>query len=404
MDAFKQFGDDIESKWRATHYDERAFPTLAVEALREAQIHDRICANDVIRWLLGAQSLPEQLDIEAKFGEPPVTVYNGRRFTIQVIFWFTASTSIHAHAFSGAFQVLQGSSLHSVYEFHEKQRYSTHFRMGDLCLRQVERLKRGDLIPIDGRLLHSLYHLDAPSATIVVRTYRDADAFPQYEYHPPSIALDPFYEEVIVKRWLQACSLLIRTKHPDYETHAAEVIRRNDIHTAFLVLQQAVALLDDSQILGRLFDVVRQSHGSVGNELIAALRMQIFRRKFVKLRKDIQDPTLRFFLALLQNLPHRAAIVQMVRKYEPGGDPRKQIISWTYALSGVDRIGVDFSGDFERTLFEALFDDGSDENAFKRLRSVFDSRHVDAQAEAILTQAARMRQTLLQPLFLHGQF
>lgn len=399
MDIFTKLGQEIESLWRSNHYDERVFAPLATRALQKAQIHRQIKANDVLDWLLASETLPEQMDIAGMFGEPPVTIYRGRRFTIQVIFWFTASTSIHDHSFSGAFQVLEGSSLHSTYTFHERQRFTAHFLLGDVRLCRAEWLQRGDVTAIDSTLVHCLYHIDAPSASIVVRTNRDAESYPQYEYHPPSIAFDWFYEEPIVKRWLQALSLLIRTKHPEYEARAVKLIKRNDLHTVFLILQQAGRMLRDAACLERLFDAALRHHGSAGENVVAALRTQIFRHKFYKLRNAVREPDLRFFLALLQNLPHRKAIVEMIRRYDPDADPRGRIISWAHALSGVERIGVDFRGDLERVLFEGLLDDCSNEQLLDRLRGQFAPSTVDAQAEAILAHASRMQQTLLKPLF-----
>jgi hypothetical protein len=44
-------------------------------------------------------------------------VYAGRRFYVEVVFWAEGTTAIHQHSFSGAFQVLVGSSIHTLYGF-----------------------------------------------------------------------------------------------------------------------------------------------------------------------------------------------------------------------------------------------------------------------------------------------
>ena len=48
-----------------------------------------------------AQALPEQMDVEAAFGNPPVTLFAGLRFHIDVYFWLDGTTEIHQHAFAG---------------------------------------------------------------------------------------------------------------------------------------------------------------------------------------------------------------------------------------------------------------------------------------------------------------
>src|SRR5262245_60676181 len=124
MQIFQELGSTIEDAWRARDYDELAFPDIAARALERRRLHREIDHGDVLRWLLGAPDIPLQEDLAAGFGDPPVSVYRGRRFFIQVIFWLAGSTVIHRHGFSGAFMVLEGSSLHTRYTFTPRRRVS----------------------------------------------------------------------------------------------------------------------------------------------------------------------------------------------------------------------------------------------------------------------------------------
>ena len=93
-----------------------------------------------------------------------------------------ATASIHQHAFSGAFRVVTGSSLHSEYEFVEQARVSQLLLLGEVRTQRLEALTRGDVRRItSGRagLVHSLFHLDQPSVTLVIRTYGEPWAQPQ---------------------------------------------------------------------------------------------------------------------------------------------------------------------------------------------------------------------------------
>jgi hypothetical protein len=402
MRIFDALGVAIESAWRAANYDELAFPAIAAGALREARIPEQIGADDVLRWLLTAESLPQQEDLGARFGEPPLTVHRGRRFQVQVLFWFTSSTSIHRHGFSGAFQVLQGGSLQSRYDFELRRRISSRFLIGDVRLRAAELLGRGDVVEIERDLTHCLFHLEAPSATIVVRTYSEPEAQPQYEYRPPSLAVDPFFEEPLVKRWLQGLELMIRKADPDYAALAADLIARSDLHTGFLVLEQAYHQLGDLERIGPLVEAAERRHGPVIGEITAALYQGLHRSKLARLRADVKEPESRFFLALLQNLPDKGSIYAMVRRRYPGDDPRARVIAWVRELSGVARIGVDFDDDLNGLLFEALLDGCPEAELLERLKAEFDAGQVDAQVDAIRRAAGRMRQTALAPLFQGG--
>ena len=143
MRDFDELGARVERAWEGADLDERAFPRIAAGALREARLHERLGAADVVRWVLAAPALPEQGDIEATFGDPPVTVYQGRRFHAQVLLWREGSTATHRHGFCGAFAVLEGSSLHARYAFEERRRVSSRMSIGDLRLLDADVLERG---------------------------------------------------------------------------------------------------------------------------------------------------------------------------------------------------------------------------------------------------------------------
>ena len=182
LDGVDQVGFEIERLWQTTDYDPGQFSDLAVKALIDADLPHRTRPDDVIDWVFGASALPRQQNLPATFGQPPVTLFRSRRFYIEALFWVDGTTSIHQHAFSGAFQVLEGSSIETQYTFEPTRRVSEHFVLGALHVKSTSFLRTGDVRPIrQGRrqLIHSLFHLERPSVTIVVRTFRDGDSGPQ---------------------------------------------------------------------------------------------------------------------------------------------------------------------------------------------------------------------------------
>src|SRR4029077_2159339 len=97
---------------------------------------------------------------QSGFGQPELVVYDDPRFYIQVLFWLEGTTDIHQHEFSGAFHVLEGSSIHAHFAFENPQPISAHFRVGDLRMKDFQFLETGRTVPIvSGRdYIHSLFH------------------------------------------------------------------------------------------------------------------------------------------------------------------------------------------------------------------------------------------------------
>ena len=184
MELFQKLGAEVEQLWRDENYDETVFPAIAANALEEANLPGKISAWEVIEWTLGQTVLPEQRDVRGSFGDPPITLYNSPRFHIDVYFWLEGTTAIHQHAFCGAFQVMHGSSIHSHYEFELRERINIFAELGEMNLKTVEYLEVGKVrqIAAGRQYIHGLFHLDQPSATIVVRTSRSPMNLPQFSY------------------------------------------------------------------------------------------------------------------------------------------------------------------------------------------------------------------------------
>jgi hypothetical protein len=404
MKIFDDLGARIEEAWRRLDYDEARFPSLATEALAELSPAASVGHAAVLDWLFASPTLPHQDDLCAKFGHPPITVFAGRRFYVQVLMWLEGSTSIHRHGFSGAFQLLDGTSLHARYRFDPRRRVSARMALGDLRLDRAELLARGDVVPITNDLIHALFHLEVPSATVVVRTSSDVEAGPQYDYRPPGLAIDPFDRDPVLIRTIQALAFARRADPARFVERAAALAERSDLPTCFEVLLEAGrgAVPGGHASLAPVLDAARRRHGPAIDELSLVLEEDLRDRKIRRLRAARKEPDLRFFLALLQNLPDRASIFAMVERRYPGAPPRDRVEGWTRALSGVDAIGVDLGDALTRHLFGALLDGCSGEETHARLSEVFPPTDVAAQTDAIARHGERIRRTALAPLFRAG--
>jgi hypothetical protein len=352
MRPFAELGALIEARWREQNYDERSFPAIAAQALRELKLVEKVDPWDIIRWVHQTPDLPRQMNLEATFGNPPITLYVGPKFYIDVYFWLDGTTSIHQHSFSGAFQLLLGSSVHSKYGFQQEMEINPQFRIGKLLLENISLLAKGDIREIlpGAAFIHSLFHLERPSATITVRT-NIPGAGVQFAYLKPSLAHDPFSTDPSLKRKLQTVKLLLEMKHLESDRFIGDLIDSSDFQTTYAVLDQAFEFLchrELEEILRvtrsqdrflTLLDRARSKHGELV-DLLPPVFEEAWRQKDISRRRGkITGEDHRFFLALLLNVPDRTTIFRLVKERFPDQEPVELIVGWVKELSATKIFG-----------------------------------------------------------------
>lgn len=347
MRFFADLGARIEQRWRDENYNEDVFPAIAAQALAEINPCRNLHAWDIIQWLFNATQIPSQQDLPGRFGDPPITLYAGPRFQIDVYYWLDGTTSIHQHAFCGAFQVFAGSSIHSSYNFDCRRQINEHFLIGEMNLERVELLEQGAIRRIlPGKpYLHSLFHLDRPSATVCVRTYHTASGAPQFNYRKPFFAVDPFFEEALSTKLVQSTSLLLRARHPDAIAMISDLLSRSDFQTAFNILELAQSYLGNRELenafgltIGetqykQLLGAARERHGSLVDLTLAVFDEAARQHYLIHRRSQITRNEHRFFLALLLNVSDRPRVLEIVHQRFPELDPIDTVLGWMEELS-----------------------------------------------------------------------
>lgn len=332
MKEIAALGDDLERAYRAAEYDERVFPELATRALETHAPHRSFRVAELVRWMHEASQVPNQPD--SSFGEPPVTLYCGSRFYIEALFWLDGTPSIHQHSFSGAFQVLEGGSLHARYRFVPERVISQALRLGALQpSAPPELLRKGDTrpIPAGDALIHSTFHLDCPSVTLVARTHHDPGSPPQFRYLRPGIALHGFHYDARLPRLLQLVESVFRARLPDRLPIAARFLETADLYASILVLERLVFAARDE--LMQLVALVGRRHPDAAGLVRAAIEELRRQRLITARRASVRGPQHRFLLALLLNLEERDEILRLVAAEAPGRDPIEQIVAWVAELS-----------------------------------------------------------------------
>lgn len=357
MELFNKLGSEIETLWLEKNYNESELPTIAVGALKRADLPSKLTAWDVVEWALKQRELPPQRDLHGNFADPPITIFSGPRFHIDLYFWFEGTTAIHQHGFCGAFQVLLGSSIHSWYEFETHEVVNTFAEIGEMTLKVCELLEVGAVqeIAAGKQYIHSLFHLEMPSATIVVRTDRSPLHLPQFSYEKPNLAIDPFFEQPTTTKKLQILSAAFRAKHPGADRMATELLESADLQTSFVILSRLRHLVGANHLeqlfkiegsvsrFQQFLDMVERRHGENG-----AIFKPIFDRmaaidEIVNRRSFVTDPEHRFFMALLMNVDDRSRIFDLIKQRFPGAEPVEKILDWVFDLADTRVVGVETS-------------------------------------------------------------
>jgi len=345
MEFFQKLGSLVTRPWKERNYNEEDFTKAASLGLSELPPDQHITFWDVAKWALTCGRLPGQADLSAKFGQPPLTVYNGRDFRIEVLFWVQGIPAVHQHSFSGAFQVMHGSSLQCLWEFETTEEIAMRLASGRVSLKKAELLSKGDLRPIIAgkRMIHSTFHLDRPSLTVVVRTLREADKLPQYSYLPPTIAYAQDDDVPSVKRRTQLLRmLLISGKRAEYTEIAYHILGTEDAYSVFQFLLSTFELIEDEDERHNLLLAARLKHPRLIEALLPALLQVERRNKIVRIRERLSNSDLQFFLALLLNIPERPAILNLIEQRYPSRDPVSAIVTWVRELSEMGVLGVRF--------------------------------------------------------------
>ena len=378
---FQDLAWKLQTRWLATGYREASFPSVCAEVLLESEPARHLDMTSLLRWGLGADRLPLQIDADASFGEPPLTVFANERFHITLYFWLNGTPDIHDHGFSGAFTVLKGTSLHTTFRFDPRETVNDHLMLGTLTEHGVELVGRGDVREIQacGATIHSLYHLERPSLSMVVRTHRNVFSRPQYIYSRSGVAWNPSHDRLELKRRLQLMKFVRVVEPEELVDHAAKWLESTDAAAAFIGLRGLVASLpmaEGDELLARIETrlpmVTTLVRGVVEND----------RREMAIThpRATVSDPELRFFLAVLVNVHGRETALRVIQERFPDRDPVESIMVWVRALAQLPSptgVGPSVLG---FTLTEAV--DTS-------LRSLLQGKDADAHRQDIEALAGR---------------
>ena len=356
MDYFREFADKLHERWRRAGYDERELPPIAVHLMRSEGILDRIDLQEVLRSAAEGGRF-DGLQRDSSFGDLSYIVFNDPRFHIEVLVWTRGTTAIHDHAFSGAFGVLCGDSICVTYDFEAHRRINSGFRIGKLAVNECEHLKPGDVRPIleAPGLIHALYHVACPSATLVVRTHGNPDACPQFSYLPNGIAIARKRVDIVARKQCQALNLLLQMDYGKGEDCTLTALQHAPLDTLYHI----VTGMRYGALPGRFSEKIRDCLAGIpyGATIWDSLRAEGERAYLTGLRDRIRPAHLRRFHAAVLNIPDRDHMADFLRRELSEDGCRREVARYMAELA---REGVvkwdDNNGQLSEIVCGCLFD------------------------------------------------
>src|SRR5204863_2862771 len=110
----------------------------------------------------------------------------------------------------------------------------------------------------------------------------------------------------------------------------------------FKITVENYSYLSRPQDWERFLDAARNVHGSRVEHLAQRVRSLNRERSLISARAEVKDPDLRFFLALLLNLPTRSWIYQLVQARSPDSKPEDMCCKWLALLCNEESLSGAF--------------------------------------------------------------
>jgi hypothetical protein len=323
---------DIDARWRAAGFDPVGFSAIAAEALTASPPHEVMSIERALQHLVSASPLPPQADPKDRFGQPPVTVAWGDGFHVDMLFWEAPATSIHSHAFAGAFAVCDGLSMHVTFAFEETQRFGL-LATGSLTRVRADLLQPGSSEPIasGGGLVHQVAHVARPTLSLVVRTTEPVTQDPTWGHWPPGLAMAaPRWLSDASRKRLALARMVCRTRPERAEADlAALATGADDLLAAWLARTVATETGDPELALGLVGE--RPWVRTLERALACEARAPEFPWHF------LTHTGLRLFATLAALDLTLAEARSAVASWAPGVDPADVVLGW---LDAVEPMGL----------------------------------------------------------------
>jgi len=321
---FDELARAVDSRWTAAGRRADRLSDIAAAALVEVPVPESLDASTVLDRLARDDALPKQRKVADQFGQPPTVLHLSDGLEVQALTWIEGTTSIHQHGFDGAFRVLQGSSLHVEYDFDRSEELADrHLLAGSLRMRGSEVLAAGDVRPIPSGpgFIHSLFHLERPSVTIVVRNDSSDLPFPQYDYRHPGLGIDIQAKDERLGIRLRGLGSLEAVAPGEGLQVALDLVRTEDLWTAFRVVEYWFRTVSDDEGFADLAAELAARDTTMGGMVEEMFGEQKRQARLLRRRGMLDQQRHRLLLAVLVNLPDPGSVAATMAALFPGREP-----------------------------------------------------------------------------------
>ncbi|MGO7543277.1 hypothetical protein ACC680_32480 [Rhizobium ruizarguesonis] len=394
MTGIEDLATRIDADWRMEDYAAAVLPALAARHLSGPLAFD---LSAVIEHIAGSRELPAQRRTDQAFGQPAVTLHANPHFEVEALFWHTATPAIHQHSFEGAFRLISGRSVHCYYDFSATSELDGVV-IGCLSRRRLAMLTPGDAveIPKGAALIHSIFHIDTPSVTLVVRTPQDET--PERTYLPPGLAYDTRDRSARLHKRLQLIDTLAITRHPDYASTVDRIAASGSLYDGLTLMLRLGGHGAPDEVYSAAEEALhRRFAGFAGiRTVLAGAREERRRSRLVAHRARMVEPADRVVLALLLAADHQDEIVDEAMAFADGRDGAVDML----ALSASRLVGGDETRlMLARAAILTELEHGG-EDAFLRLVDALSATSIQPEAHTSLLsfRASVLDNPLLSPL------
>ena len=403
---FSQLAQNVHNQWASKSFNEDDFPTLAESCLQQQKMHLKVNRKTLIDWILAATSITTQTNINTHFGDFKFTVFANGRFYIDVLFWLDGTTSIHQHAFNGAFTVIEGNSIHSNYSFIAQQQINRSFLIGQTKFQNIEILQTGDIRKIIPKQMsaHSLFHLDSPTISLIVRTYGEKYAHPQLSYLKPHIARYPFETPTEIIQKIRTLKMLAKLNKQDYLNAYLQHITNLDFYSHIEIFIANVIQLHEFEALTDAIAQFKHKNPQLVPMLQAVAKQMIQTNQIIAWRRKIKDPDTKFFLAILLNSPNKQTSFQLIEQKYPDRIATELIIDWIKQL--IKSEGLENFDITEQALpfIDCLLNGYAFEQTLEQLAADYEQHELDENREVLAHFYQQIKyESVLSSLFLSAE-
>jgi len=305
-----------------------------------------------------------------------------------MLIWDLASTIIHSHSFSGAFRVFSGSSLHSTYTFNAHQQIHERMYEGEIIHQHSEYLQQGDIRKIvPATFNHALFHLDAPSVTILARTHGEVHYGYQWRFDRPCIKIDTNIDNSpslnLAKR---ALDVLAQSDAKATIAMLSDNLSKLHVLHAYELFRYSRVVHDiwqDPEDYERVLQALQKRCGDLANKMADAHLIKYDQEILLQVRAQIKDPDMRFFLALVANVPERDVVFRLLRERLPQEDHEEKVVEWFSELFKNEIFEYNVQGESAQIVLRAILRGLTFDEIIEEFEKTFDADDVQENLETL---------------------